>query len=94
MNCFFKIDGTVYTAPTVGTVLPGVTRMSCIELLKHWGIPVSEERLQQLFAVVRRAVNIGCNEKFHAAPHLPACFGTSTMVPPPTTTSPSYSTAA
>ena len=52
------------------------------------------ERLQQLFAVVRRAVNIGCNEKFHAAPHLPACFGTSTMVPPPTTTSPSYSTAA
>ena len=45
MNCFFKIDGTVYTAPTVGTVLPGVTRMSCIELLKKWGIPVSEERL-------------------------------------------------
>ena len=38
------LDG-VYTAPTVGTVLPGVTRMSCIELLKHWGIPVSEERL-------------------------------------------------
>ena len=45
MNCFFKIDGTVYTAPTIGTVLPGVTRMSCIELLKKWGIPVSEERL-------------------------------------------------
>lgn len=45
MNCFFKIDGTVYTAPCVGTVLPGVTRMSCIELMQHWGIPVSEERL-------------------------------------------------
>ena len=45
MNCFFKIDGTVYTAPCVGTVLPGVTRMSCIDLLRHWGIPVSEERL-------------------------------------------------
>ncbi len=45
MNCFFKIDGTVYTAPCVGTVLPGVTRRSCIELLKEWGIPVSEERL-------------------------------------------------
>ena len=45
MNCFFKIDGTVYTAPTVGTVLPGITRMSCIELLKKWGIPVSVERL-------------------------------------------------
>lgn len=45
MNCFFKIDGTIYTAPTVGTVLPGVTRMSCIELLKKWGYPVSEKRL-------------------------------------------------
>lgn len=45
MNCFFKINGTVYTAPTVGTVLPGVTRMSCIDLLKQWGYPVSEERL-------------------------------------------------
>lgn len=45
MNCFFKIDGKIYTAPTVGTVLPGVTRMSCIELLKKWGYEVSENRL-------------------------------------------------
>lgn len=45
MNCFFKIDGTIYTAPTCGTVLPGITRMSCIELLKKWGYKVSEERL-------------------------------------------------
>lgn len=45
MNCFFKIDGTIYTAPTVGTVLPGITRMSCIELLKKWGYTVSEDRL-------------------------------------------------
>ncbi|MGN0994367.1 MAG: branched-chain amino acid aminotransferase, partial [Butyricicoccus sp.] len=45
MNCFFKIDGTVYTAPTVGTVLPGVTRMSCIELLEKWGYTVSQDRL-------------------------------------------------
>lgn len=45
MNCFFKINGVVYTAPTVGTVLPGVTRMSCIELLKKWGYTVSEERI-------------------------------------------------
>jgi len=45
MNCFFQINGTVYTAPCVGTVLPGVTRMSCMELLQKWGIPVSEERL-------------------------------------------------
>lgn len=45
MNCFFKIDGVVYTAPCIGTVLPGVTRMSVIELIKHWGIEVSEDRL-------------------------------------------------
>jgi branched-chain amino acid aminotransferase len=45
MNCFFKIDGTIYTAPTIGTVLPGITRMSCIELLEKWGYKVSTERL-------------------------------------------------
>jgi branched-chain amino acid aminotransferase len=45
MNCFFKIDGTIYTAPTVGTVLPGITRMSCIELLEKWGYKVSVDRL-------------------------------------------------
>jgi len=45
MNVFFKIDGVIYTAPTSGTVLPGVTRMSCIELLEKWGYKVSENRL-------------------------------------------------
>ena len=35
----------VYTAATVGTVLPGVTRRSIIELLKDWGYPVHEERV-------------------------------------------------
>ena len=41
----------------MGTVLPGVTRMSCIELLKKWGIPVSEERL--LIADVMKASKEG-----------------------------------
>lgn len=45
MNIFFKIDGVFYTAPTSGTVLPGVTRMSCIELLKKWGYEVKEEHV-------------------------------------------------
>ena len=35
----------VYTAATVGTVLPGVTRRSCIELLKDWGYEVVEGKL-------------------------------------------------
>ena len=39
------IDGKVYTAATVGTVLPGVTRRSCIELLKDWGYEVVEGKI-------------------------------------------------
>ena len=45
MNIMFKIDGEIYTAPTVGTVLPGVTRRSIIELLKDWGYTVHEEKI-------------------------------------------------
>ena len=45
MNIFFKIDGKVYTAACVGTVLPGVTRRSCIELCKDWGYEVIEGKL-------------------------------------------------
>lgn len=45
MNIFFKIAGVFYTAPTSGTVLPGITRMSCIELLKKWGYEVREEHI-------------------------------------------------
>ena len=45
MNCFFLLDGVVRTAPTEGTVLPGVTRMSCIELLQKWGYSVDTSRL-------------------------------------------------
>lgn len=67
MNCFFKISGTIYTAPCVGTVLPGVTRMSCIELLKKWGYTVSEERLA--IADVMKASREG---------HLEEVFGTGT----------------
>ncbi len=67
MNCFFKINGTIYTAPCVGTVLPGVTRMSCIELLKKWGFTVSEERLA--VADVMKASKEG---------HLEEVFGTGT----------------
>ena len=46
MNVFFVIDGKVVT-PSLddGNILPGVTRASCIELLKSWGIPVSERRI-------------------------------------------------
>lgn len=45
MNVFFKIDGEVVTPALVGSILPGITRKSVVELLKDWGEPVSERRI-------------------------------------------------
>ena len=45
MNIMFKLNGEIYTAATSGTVLPGITRMSCIEVLKNWGYKVNEGKL-------------------------------------------------
>lgn len=44
MNVMFKINGTVITPKLTGSILPGITRKSCIQILKDKGIPV-EERL-------------------------------------------------
>lgn len=44
MNVMFKIDGTVVTPKLSGSILPGITRKSCVELLKANGYKV-EERL-------------------------------------------------
>lgn len=44
MNVMFKVDGKIITPKLTGSVLPGITRKSCIELLKDWGYEV-EERL-------------------------------------------------
>ncbi len=49
MNVMFKINNEIYTAPIDGTVLPGVTRDSCITLLKEWGYKVHEEHLLLIF---------------------------------------------
>jgi len=45
-NAFFMIGDEVITSPLVGTILPGVTRASVIELLKKWGINIIERRLK------------------------------------------------
>ena len=45
-NAFFMIDDEVITAPLMGTILPGVTRASVIELLTKWGIKISQRRLR------------------------------------------------
>ena len=45
MNVWFKIDGEIITPPLGGSILAGITRASCIEILKTWGYTVSERLL-------------------------------------------------
>lgn len=45
MNIFFKINGKVVTPMLSGSILPGVTRASCIDLCKHWGMDVEERKI-------------------------------------------------
>ena len=45
MNVFFVIDNKVITPQLDGSILPGVTRDSCIHLLKEWGYTVEERKL-------------------------------------------------
>ena len=67
MNVFFKIDGEVVTPSLEGSILPGITRDSTIQLLKSWGIKITERK-------------IGIQEIFdaHAAGKLEEAFGTGT----------------
>ncbi len=45
MNVMFKINGEIVTPELSGSILPGVTRRSCIEVLKSKGYTVSERLL-------------------------------------------------
>ncbi len=45
MNVFFVLDGEVVTPALQGSILGGITRMSCLEILKSWGLNVSERRI-------------------------------------------------
>lgn len=45
MNIFFVIDGEVITPQLTGSVLPGITRKSALELCKKWGMKVTERRI-------------------------------------------------
>ena len=67
MNIFFKINGEVVTPALNGSILSGITRMSTIELLKSWGVPVSERRIS--IQEVADAYDNGTLEE---------CFGTGT----------------
>jgi len=45
MNVFFQIGDEVITPELQGSVLGGITRKSCVELLRGWGVKVSERPL-------------------------------------------------
>lgn len=45
MNIFFVIDNEIVTPMLQGSILPGITRKSTIELCKSWGMKVSERRI-------------------------------------------------
>ena len=45
MNIFFKIDGKVITPSLNGSILPGITRDSTIQLCKSWGYEVEERKI-------------------------------------------------
>ena len=45
MNIFFKISGKIVTPALNGSILPGITRNSVIELCKKWGYEVEERKI-------------------------------------------------
>ena len=45
MNIFFKIAGKVVTPALSGSILPGITRDSTIQLCKEWGYEVQERKI-------------------------------------------------
>ena len=45
MNVMFKIDGEIITPALTGSILPGITRMSCIDVLRNLGYKVTERLL-------------------------------------------------
>ncbi len=67
MNIFFVIDDEIITPELNGSILPGVTRKSVIELARHWNEKVSE-----------RKVSIDELFKAHADGQLREVFGSGT----------------
>ena len=54
MNVMFKIDGEIVTPALTGSILPGITRNSCITVLRDLGYNVTERLLsvEELMAAI------------------------------------------
>ncbi|PIE57550.1 MAG: branched chain amino acid aminotransferase [Desulfobulbus propionicus] len=62
-NIFFVINDVLITPPLGGSILPGVTRDSVIELAREWDIPVEERRLS-IVEVIKAAEDGSLQESF------------------------------
>ncbi len=63
MNMFFRVDDEVITAPLTGSILPGITRDSVIQIVKNWGMRLSERSLS-IDEVIEAAKNGSLQEAF------------------------------
>jgi branched-chain amino acid aminotransferase len=56
MNMFFVIGDEVITAPLTGSILPGITRDSVIQIVRKWGMRMSERSLsiEEVIAAARQ----------------------------------------
>lgn len=45
MNIMFKINGKIVTPMLNGSILPGITRDSVLQLCRHWNMPVEERKI-------------------------------------------------
>ena len=63
MNMFFVIGEEVITAPLTGSILSGITRDSVMQLVKDWGMTMSERSLS-IDEVVQAAKNGTLKEAF------------------------------
>ena len=62
-NIFFYINDELLTPPLGGTILPGVTRDSVLQIARHWGLNVSERPIS-IEEVVEKAKNGSLKEMF------------------------------
>lgn len=73
MNVFFKINGEYYTPALTGSILPGITRDSVLQLLRDRGEKVHEARLD-INELFKQAANGELEEMF--------CTGTAAVITP------------
>ena len=72
-NIFFLIDDELVTSPLTGSILPGVTRDSVLQIARRWGMKVSE-----------RLLSVDEIQEAHASGRLKEAFasGTAAIVSP------------